>query len=437
MAGTTSWRTRDVWAISLSAFFADAGYQAVWAGFPLFLVVVLRQPVWEFGVAAALSYGGGALTSLVGARIGDRIGHRRLALIGNAAIPLLSLSALLVSPAAAIGLLCGGWWARNLRSPSRRVMLVDAVPRQADRSSAFGFLHALDVGGGAVAGLYVLACVVAGVAFRWVFLVTVVPLAVSTLALSRARTGQAPAQVARPARAPASNSGDGPIPNSGHEPAMDTGHEPAASPAPGSRSLLAAAALYGFTYYSVGFPVLTLAQRGHNLAYGIGAFLVFQGVSAATGYLLGSRFPAGLAARFTHLGMLGYLSSALGSVVLAAGYAIGQGTPVLMVGVVLLGFALGVVETLEPSVMSELRPGRQAGRGFGALSASRGIGLVVANLALGFLYGLGPAWSYGYAAVVAVIAATVIVVAVPAVRAAEAASGGRGPLDATGGVADR
>lgn len=403
-SGPPSWRNRDVWSISLSAFFADAGYQAVWAGFPLFLVVVLRQPVWEFGVASALAYGGGSLFSLAGARIGDRIGHRRLALLGNSAIPLLSLSALSVSPVAAIGLLCGGWWARNLRSPSRRVMLVEAVPREADRSSAFGFLHALDVGGGAVAGSYVLVGVIAGVSFRWLFLVTMAPLVVSTLALSRARTGRTEAHDATSAQASTSVTSD----------------DPPSSSLPGAGALLTAAALYGFTYYSVGFPVLTLAQRGHHLAYGIGAFLIFQGVSAATGYMLGSQFPEGLAGRFANLGVLGYLISALGSAVLAVGYAANAGIAVLMIGVALLGFALGVVETLEPSVMSVLRPGRQAGRGFGALSAARGVGLVVANLALGFLYGLGPAWSYGYAATLAIVAAAVILLAVPAVRAAQA-----------------
>lgn len=46
-------------------------------------------------------------------------------------------------------------------------------------------------------------------------------------------------------------------------------------------------------------------------------------------------------------------------------------------------------------LMSLLRPGRQAGRAFGALSAAHSAGLVVANLAPGLLYGLGPAWSYG------------------------------------------
>ncbi|MHB8506176.1 MAG: hypothetical protein ACYDEN_10765 [Acidimicrobiales bacterium] len=80
------WRSGDVWAISLSAFFADLGCQAVLAGFPLFLVLVLRQPVWGYGLASALSSGVGALFSYAG----DRIGHRSLVLVGNAVIPLLS-----------------------------------------------------------------------------------------------------------------------------------------------------------------------------------------------------------------------------------------------------------------------------------------------------------------------------------------------------------
>ncbi|NNN20187.1 MAG: MFS transporter, partial [Acidimicrobiaceae bacterium] len=115
------WRTPDVWSIALSAFFADLGYQSVLASFPLFLVIYLNKPVWEYGLAMALSYGGGAIFSLIGAKIGDRVGHRKLAITGNLLIPLLSLSALIANPTWAIGMLVGGWWARNLRSPSRRV----------------------------------------------------------------------------------------------------------------------------------------------------------------------------------------------------------------------------------------------------------------------------------------------------------------------------
>ncbi|MHB1535229.1 MAG: hypothetical protein ACYC1D_11610 [Acidimicrobiales bacterium] len=64
---------------------------------------------------------------------------------------------------------------------------------------------------------------------------------------------------------------------------------PEEPPPPGARPLLAAAALYGFTYYSVGFPVLTVAQGSGRLLRGIGAFLVLQATSALTGYVLGWR----------------------------------------------------------------------------------------------------------------------------------------------------
>ncbi len=87
------------------------------AGFPLFLVLYLHAPVWLFGLATALSYGGVAVVAYFGGLLGDRTGHRRLALWGNAFIPLLSLSALIPATATAVVLLPPGWWARNLRTP--------------------------------------------------------------------------------------------------------------------------------------------------------------------------------------------------------------------------------------------------------------------------------------------------------------------------------
>jgi hypothetical protein len=383
-----------VWAISLSACFADLGYQAVLAGFPLFLVLTLHQPVWEFGLASALSYGGGALCSYAGGRIGDRFGHRSLALAGNAAIPLLSLCALVASPVWAVGLMTGGWWARNLRSPSRRVMLVEAVPAEEHRSSAFGFLHALDVGGGALAGVYVLAALALHVQFRWIFLATVLPLAVSTLSLSRAHVGGR-----RPAAAPAPAAGEG-----------------AAPLPPGAKALFGAAALYGFTFYSVGFPVLTVAQGSGRLVAGIGAFFVLQAASALTGYILGGRLGSTPADQFARLGLLGYLGGGVGAGVLAFGYGEHLGLAVLLVVVAIIGFALGVVETLEPTAMSVLRSGRRAGRGFGTLSAARSVGTFAANLVMGLLYGIGASVAYGYAAVLAAVSAAIVLGAIPALR---------------------
>jgi MFS family permease len=430
------WRTHDVWAIAGSAFFADLGYQAVLAGFPLFLVVALHQPTWEYGLASALSYGGGALFSYAGGRLGDRIGNRRLALAGNTVIPLLSLSALVASPAWAIGLLTGGWWARNLRSPSRRAMLAEAVPVGSERPAAFGFLHALDVGGGALAGVGVLLAVLDHVAFKWIFLATALPLAISTLTLSRTSVGRQSTP-----RAPSASTASGaPTTDGAGSSAQSATSEPGARErdAPGRdaqgqrvvarssgadrrgrRALLAAATLYGFTFYSAGFPVLTVAQSSGHLADGLVAFLLLQASSAATGYLLGGRWRTGISRQFTRLGLLGYLGTAVGAglIALADGEHLGLG--VLLLGVVGVGVALGVVESLEPATISTLGVDGSSGRSFGALSAARSIGTFVGNLAMGLLYTIGAYAAYGYAAAVALGAAVVVLAAVPTLRRQE------------------
>ncbi len=388
-----SWRTPDVWSISLSAFFADLGYQSVLAAFPLFLVIYLHRPVWEYGLAMALSYGGGAVFSLIGARIGDRIGHRRLALIGNCFIPLLSLSALIANPAWAIGLLTGGWWARNLRSPSRRVMLNRTVTAEEYRTTVFGFLHALDVGGAAAAAILVIVAIQNGVSFRLLFLFTIVPLLLSTVMLSRTGTDTSERRGQK----------------------IETSVE-ARQTAPirqtvGARAIFVSTALYGFTFYSIGFPVLTIAQKTGSRSSGIAAFLVFQAFSAATGYLLARRLGATLVRRFINLGLLGYLVSAIGALVLVVDIHCHLGTTEYLVGIAILGFALGVIETLEPSLIAVLSKNQPAGRTFGVLSSSRSIGLFVGNLVMGLLYQLGPSWSYGYASIMAALAAVIIVVA--------------------------
>lgn len=388
-----SWRTPDVWSISLSAFFADLGYQSVLAAFPLFLVIYLHRPVWEYGLAMALSYGGGALFSLIGARIGDRIGHRRLALIGNSFIPLLSLSALIANPAWAIGLLTGGWWARNLRSPSRRVMLNRTVTAEEHRTTVFGFLHALDVGGAAAAAILVIIAIQKGVSFRLLFLFTIVPLVLSTVMLLR--TGKDTSERR----------------NQQIETSEEARQTVKIRQTGGARAIFVSTALYGFTFYSIGFPVLTIAQKTGSRSSGIAAFLVFQAFSAATGYLLARRLGATLVRRFINLGLLGYLVSAIGALVIVADIHYRLGTTEYLVGIAILGFALGVIETLEPSLIAVLSKNQPAGRAFGALSFSRSIGLFVGNLVMGLLYQLGPSWSYGYASVMAAIAAVIVVVA--------------------------
>jgi MFS family permease len=376
----TGWRTGPVWLIALSAFAADLGYQAVLAVFPLFLVWGLHAPVWLFGVATAIAYGPGALAGYVGGRLGDRYGRKRVAVTGNAFIPLLGLVGVAPAPVEAVALLALGWWARNFRSAPRRAMLVLEVPAR-DQGKAFGFLHALDVGGGALAALYAFALISLRWPYRAVLLLTLIPLVASTafLALVPRRTAGPAAGAASPA-------------------------PPAAGDTAVYRGVLVAAALYGFSSYSAGFPILTVAQATGSGPLGILAYFIFLAASAGTGLVAGRW--ARRAVR--NLSLWGYLAAAVGSAGIGAAYATHVGLVGLYPAMALLGFALGVVETLEPTIVAALAPQARTSGGMGALTAARSAGLFVANITLGALYHFGPAVAYAYAAVLAAAAAAAL-----------------------------
>jgi len=345
----------------------------------------------------ALGYSGGSLIAYVGSRVGDKIGHRRLAIAGNLAIPLLSLSALFASPPAAVGFFCGGWWARNLRTPSRRVMLQRSTV-EVTRTKAFGFLHSLDIGGGILSAIYLLVSLALNVPYEYIFLGTIVPLVISTICLT----------TTSPELDPIINN-ERVDSNDATEPYKKRTSQIPSLPKSASGAMLAATLLFGFSSYSIGFPVLTAAKEAHDVALGVVAFLLFNTVSSMTG-LLGVRFLGrSWKTRFHNLGLLGYLPAALGAGLLGVAAGAGLGYGVVLGAVVILGIALGIVETLEPSLMSVIRP--EGGRGFGLLSAYRSAGLFIGNLAMGLLYTLGADWSYGYAAIVAFAGATILLIA--------------------------
>ena len=165
---------KNVLYLSLSAFFADAGYQAVIALFPVFLVLFLKAPVYYLGIIYALQYGIGAIFAYLGGVLADRYSKKNVAIIGNSLIPILSFlgiaASLLLSPL----LFLAGWWARDSRSPARRA-LISLASDEKHRKRAFGVLHALDLGGGAVGIIYLIILLYFGVAYSILFLVTVIP----------------------------------------------------------------------------------------------------------------------------------------------------------------------------------------------------------------------------------------------------------------------
>ena len=388
--GPGQWLSRDSLLLSLSAFFADMGYQAVTAVFPLLIITELGQPAYVYGLLLALAYGVGSLFSLAGGKLGDKHGKKGIALLGNLLIPLMSVSVLFQNVMVVGALFVFGWWARYFRTPARRAWLVE-VSDPAYRSKIFGFLHALDVGGGMIAVIYSIILKLAGASFSQIVLVTAIPLLVSSVALALASTRPHEKYVA------------------------DT--KPSGRPEPADeakerkdrfvfRWLLISATLFGFSYYALGFPIVTVAESQGSAVLGILTFGIYLGVSAGAGYLLGSvrgRRP------FRTLWSLGYLLAAVSSLIIGASYAFNYGLGLYYVGAAGLGFATGSVETFEPVLTSTLVKSKRLSAGMGWLSSSRAIGLFTSNIVMGAIFTFSQFGSYLYAAATALGAAIILV----------------------------
>ena len=367
------------------------GYQAVSAVFPLLIITELGQPAYVYGALLALAYGVGSLFSLVGGKLGDKHGKKKIALLGNLLIPLMSVSVLFQNMAVVGALFVFGWWARYFRTPARRAWLVE-VSDPAYRSKTFGFMHALDVGGGMIAVIYSIILKLAGASFSQIVLVTAVPLLVSSLALALASTHPHEKYVAD-------------TNPSGRPEQADEAKERKDRFV--FRWLLISATLFGFSYYALGFPIVTVAESQGSAVLGILTFGIYLGVSAGAGYLLGSvrgRRP------FRTLWSLGYLLAAFSSLMIGASYAFNYGLGLYYVGAAGLGFATGSVETFEPVLTSTLVKSKRLSAGMGWLSSSRAIGLFTSNMVMGAIFTFSQFGSYLYAAATALGAAIILVV---------------------------
>jgi MFS family permease len=404
MSARSAWLTRNVLLLSLSAFFADMGYQAVTAVFPILLIIELKEPPAVYGLLLALSYGVGSLFSLMGGHLGDKYSKKNLSLLGNLLIPLMSISALFPNIVVLGALFVFGWWARYFRTPSRRAWLVE-VSDPNYRSKIFGFLHALDVGGGMIAVTYTIILIMFKMPLREIIVLTSIPIIVSSLCLAIAGTRKSELYLKNQIEA-----------EQGKAQASSTSSN--ASKAEDLvriergnnfifRAVLISATFFGFSYYALGFPIVTVAQSQSSAVLGIVTFGIYLGVSALAGFSLGSlrgKRP------FRTLWTLGYVVAALSSLVIGVSFALHFSLAIYYVGAAGLGFATGSVETFEPVLTSTLVKSSKVSGGMGWLSSSRAVGLFVSNIAVGVLFTISQFDSYLYAAITALIAGTILAI---------------------------
>ncbi|MGC8657328.1 MAG: MFS transporter, partial [Thermoplasmata archaeon] len=256
-----AWLNKNILLLSLSAFFADSGYQMIIAGLPLFIVLYLHEPVYIFGIATALGYGGGALFSYLGGILADRYGRKKMAILGNSLIPILSFTGFASNAVEAISVFSTGWWARNFRTPARRAMLSDEANPE-NKAKVFGFLHALDIGGTLTAVTLLSILLYINLKFNIIFLVSIIPITISTLCILFVKEKK---HIKNKKSMDKTDKADSKL----------------------FRGVLLSTMLYGFSFYSMGFPVLTIAQKSTDI-YGVLTYGAMMLVSALAGYFLGS-----------------------------------------------------------------------------------------------------------------------------------------------------
>lgn len=375
-------------AIVFIGFFADLGYQGVTALYPLFVVIELHQSPLIYGLITGLGFGVGSLFALIGGKLGDKLPKKPIIIFGNLGILLLAFSGISHQIWISGLLFMGGWWFRYLRTPPRRAMLVSTTMPEY-RTKVFGFLHALDIGGGLLSIIIAIIFLLLHESAGHIIILSAIPLLLSSLVLLPVGKSRQYAIEVGP---------------------KDTAVDATKTSRVARRrrqmftAIIIAAGLYGFSYYNLGFPVLSAAKATRLAVVGLGAYGVYLGVSAISGWLLGRRNMKGLRPLWRY----GFLPSALASLLIAINAVIHGGIWDIYPAVAILGFGMGAVETYEPAMAATLRTSGDISSGMGWLSLARSLGQFGANFIMGALFVLSETYAYVFAATTALLAAIIL-----------------------------
>ncbi len=382
------WISRDGLLLSLSAFFADLGYQGVSALYPLYLVLVLKQSPFTYGLITGLSFGIGSLFASFGGRLGDRFPKKLVIIAGNLGILLLAFSGLSRIIWISGLLFMTGWWFRYLRTPSRRALLVQVTQPQY-RAKVFGFLHALDIGGGLLSIIIAVVLLLCHISVGHIIAFSAIPILISTLVILPVGSSELYPVETKAAAEPVNE-----------EQAARQSHRRQTI----FRAILTASALYGFSFYNLGFPVLSAAKRSGVMVDGLAAYGLYLAVSAISGWLLGSANMSGL----RPLWKWGFIPSALASLSIAIDIYLHVGIWLFYAGIAVLGMGMGAVETYEPAMAATLGNTGTISSGMGSLSVARSLGQFGSNFIMGALFVLNQSYAYLFAAAAVGVAAIVL-----------------------------
>jgi len=381
------WLTAGVWGIGLASLFSDWGHEAATAIFPAFLASI-GAPAFALGVIEGVSDGLSSFAKLGGGWIADRPQWRKPAgFIGYLATGLSTFGyAFAHTWPTVLVIRAAGWCGRGGRGPSRDTLLAGCVtPGQEGR--AFGFERAMDTLG-AVLGPLCATALLGVLGARGVLRWTLVPGIAAAIVFA----------ILAPA---------GKRDNAQHAPSFASSL--AQLPKKYSR-FLAGVFAHGIGDFAPTLLILRAIQiltprlgSARGATYAVALYTFFNIVSAAVSYPVGA-----LGDRIGKRGLLalGYLVGALGF----AGFIFVPPTiPVLAMLFGLAGIHVGVQQSLEKSLASELLPAQIRGSGFGVLAAVNGVGDLVSSIVVGALWSaVGTTAGFVYAGVFALLGAILI-----------------------------
>lgn len=370
------WLTHGVFGIGLASLLSDWGHEAGTSLLPV-LLAGLGAPAYALGVIEGVADGLSSFAKLAGGWIADRPAWRKpVAVTGYLLTALSTFTFGFVSAwpqilaARAIG-----WLGRGARSPSRDVLLTDAVaPSQLGR--AFGFERTMDTCGailGPLCATALAASMTVSIVMRW----TLLPGALAALAF--ALFVPTSRNVGKLQPLPFKTS----LTKLPHE----------------FRRFLRAIALFGMGDFAHSLLILRAVQlltpshgavRGGAIAV---ALYTFHNIIYAA-----ASYPAGaLGDRIGRRGVLaaGYFLAAA----MSAGFIFAPPHLPALIGLFgLAGLYAAIQDTLEKSVAAGLLPPDIRATGFGVLATVNGIGDFVSSIVVGFLWSaVSPAVGFTYA----------------------------------------
>ena len=374
--GRPGWFNRTVAAFGLTSLLSDVGHEMATSVLPLQLAR-LGLGATALGAIEGIADAASGLAKLAGGVAGQRIARKKPWTAAGYALTAVCTSALgfVATLPVFVALRSAAWVGRGFRGPLRDFLVSDSVePRFYAR--AFGVERAGDMIGAVAGPLLALSLLAAGIAFKSVLLIAIVPGLLAAgcviwLVKERAHDPAAPPAVLRPA--------------------MPRGYWP----------LVGAVLLFGLGDFSRSFLILAVAKvapvadDGKAMLFGLPVLLyaLHNGVSAL------ATFPSGhLADRFGRRR------------VLAAGYFLGLGVNLTLsfgsrslapvcFAFLLSGVAIAVEETVEKACVAEMLPRESRPYGLGVLATANAVGDMVSSIGVGVLWDrMGAGAAFGSAA---------------------------------------